>query len=85
LACENGHLKVVSFLQQHGADLNIKDKYGWTPLHVACEKEHLEVVSFLLLHGADVNIKGNDGYLFTWPVSKDTSKWSPFFTSMVQI
>lgn len=40
----------VSFLVSNGANLNLADKFGWTPLHVAVFFGHFDIVQRLLLH-----------------------------------
>jgi len=45
-----------------GANPNIQDKDGYTPLHYAAWKGHLKVVELLLEHGANPNIQDKDGY-----------------------
>jgi ankyrin repeat protein len=40
----NGHVDVVRVLLNHGANVNIGEKYGYTPLHVAVWIWHVEVV-----------------------------------------
>jgi len=44
-----------------GADPNIQNKDGWTPLHYAAWQGHHKVVELLLEHGANPNIQKNDG------------------------
>ncbi|RFU28312.1 hypothetical protein B7463_g8022, partial [Scytalidium lignicola] len=58
LASVNGHLEVVKFLYEHGADADIhaSNKDGWTPLNAASSNGHLDVVKFLYEHGADSDI-----------------------------
>ena len=51
---------VVRLLLEHGADINVQDNNGWTPLHSASYDGALEVVRVLLEHGADVEVKKND-------------------------
>jgi ankyrin repeat protein len=53
----------VKLLLEHGADPNIKNKDGITPLHWAVFKSgvHVEVVKLLLEHGADPNIQNKKG------------------------
>ncbi len=45
-------LEVVCLLLGHGADVEVKDKYGETALQVAAEEEHDEVVKLLREYGA---------------------------------
>jgi len=58
-ATERGYLRVVKLLLEHGADPNIQNKDGMTPLHFATERGSPEVVKLLLEHGADPNIQEN--------------------------
>lgn len=44
-----------------GVNLNMQDKTGKTPLHVASIMDHGEIASTLMYAGADVTIKDNDG------------------------
>ena len=58
-AVENGDKDVVTFLTDHGANVAIKDKCGYTALHRACIIYHdcsPEVLSCLIENGADVNL-----------------------------
>jgi ankyrin len=56
-----GHLKIVKWLLNHGADVNFKDGHGHIPLHFSARSGHLEVCRMLLEHGAVVNTRGNTG------------------------
>ena len=55
-ASSNGHLEVVKFLVEKGANVHADDNYalGW-----ASENGHLDVVKFLVEKGADVNADNN--------------------------
>lgn len=44
-------------LLAHGADPNMQDNYGCTPLHVACFRGHKNLVLLLLSTGADVRAR----------------------------
>ncbi len=56
-----GHAKVARILLEHGADINLQDKKGWTALMLACFFEQDKAAKLLLEHGADVNIKNRKG------------------------
>ena len=42
----------------HGANVDARDKWDWTPLHVASRGGYLEVVQMLLDRGAHINAQG---------------------------
>jgi Ankyrin repeats (3 copies) len=47
VAAANGCTKVVELLLRNGALVDVKDKYGSTPLSVATAKNHTEIVNIL--------------------------------------
>ena len=53
---------VKRLLSIRNINVNVKDVYGWTPLHCAARNGHVEIVRLLLQNGAEVNAKGNGGY-----------------------
>ena len=55
---ENGFTSSVKrLLSIRNIDVNVKDKYEWTPLHDAARYGHVEIARLLLQNGADVNAK----------------------------
>ena len=44
-----------------GADVNVKTKSGWTPLHYGAQSGSVGVVELLLAKGADVNAQTKSG------------------------
>ena len=60
-AVVGGHKEVAELLISKGADVNAKDKDGWTPLHEATMGGHKEVAELLIVKGADVNAKDEGG------------------------
>ena len=54
----------IEAFKQHlaaGADVNVKDNLGMTPLSDASRNGHREIVELLITNGADVNAKNDDG------------------------
>ena len=60
-AAEAGNIEAVKQHLADGADVNVKDKVGGTPLHHAAFNGHKEIVELLIANGADVNAKNNGG------------------------
>ncbi|XP_038296816.1 fibronectin type 3 and ankyrin repeat domains protein 1 isoform X1 [Canis lupus baileyi] len=57
----SGNQRVASLLIEAGADVNMKDKDGKTPLMVAVLNNHEELVQLLLDKGADATVKNEFG------------------------
>ena len=54
-----GNVEIVRMLIDAGADVNLKDNNGDTPLHIASSSLDLDLVLLLLNGGADPNVKDN--------------------------
>ena len=50
-------IDVVRLLVSAGANVNMKNQFGQTPLHLAAINEHSKLASFLILSGADLSAK----------------------------
>ncbi|KAJ6604558.1 ankyrin repeat-containing domain protein [Mycena vulgaris] len=62
LVVSNNLPGLVSLLKEDpSVDLNKRDDFGYTPLHLAADRGHFPVVEFLLEKGADRTIKDEDG------------------------
>ncbi|CEL52223.1 Acyl-CoA-binding domain-containing protein 1 OS=Arabidopsis thaliana GN=ACBP1 PE=1 SV=2 [Rhizoctonia solani AG-1 IB] len=53
--------RLRDYLDKQPEQLNSRDEFEYTPLHLATDRGHLEVVRFLLDKGADVTLKDQDG------------------------
>ena len=49
-------MPLVELLLKAGANANLQDDTGFTPLNTAAEHGHIEVMRLLLAHGADPNL-----------------------------
>ena len=55
IAVQQNRREAVILLLHAGADLEVADLNGWTPLIAACENGQTEIVTFLLRSGANYN------------------------------
>ena len=60
-ATDMGHLEVVNYLIQAGADVNLHTPKGSMPLHKASQKGHVDIVTSLFVAGANVEARNGDG------------------------
>jgi len=59
--CESGDFNKVRLAINFGADVNVKNVWGWTPLHWACSNNAIQLAKLLLDRGADVEAKTDWG------------------------
>lgn len=56
-ASEKGHLNIVKYLLENGAEIDKENGYGWTPLMCASMNGFLDIVKYLVDKGANIEIK----------------------------
>ena len=61
-AVVDGDIERVKTLISEGADINSKNRMGWTLLQTAIRNRRTEIVTMLIEKGADVNVKDNRGW-----------------------
>ncbi len=61
LQLKKNYTEVVKFLIKHKASLNIINKYGDSPLHIAVSKKKYYITKILLSAGANPNLKNRAG------------------------
>ena len=61
LASLEGHIETAQLLIEKAANLNAKDKYGFSALILAIRESHTEMAKLLIKNGANVHTKDRDG------------------------
>ena len=61
-AAAEGNAASVKALIERGAEIEVLENDGWTPLTIAAREGHLEVVKLLLEKGANVNKSEGGGH-----------------------
>jgi hypothetical protein len=62
-ASRNGHLDVVKYLVEHGANVNDQNnELKKSPLLAAAWSRHLDVAEYLLSKGASINAQAHNGF-----------------------
>ena len=62
LAAAEGNVDVVQALVSHGADINLRDKWGRTSLHYALSRGDVNVIRSMITNGADVRLSDACGF-----------------------
>jgi hypothetical protein len=60
-AARDGDIDQVQLLLSRGANVNEKNRMGWTPLHTAIRNRRLALIEPLIAKGADINAADNRG------------------------
>ena len=61
VAAASNELEALKFLIANGADLEVRNQYGDTPLNAATYSDQLEAAKILIEAGADINTSNNSG------------------------
>ena len=59
LAAFFGHSKILLLLIKFGANVNVANSSGYTPLHMACQSNRYEVLEILLKANANPTIRNH--------------------------
>eukprot|EP00966_Prymnesium_polylepis_P315347 7286398-Prymnesium_polylepis.1 len=57
-----GHTSMTELLCDRGAEIDMPDENGETPLHLAAQLGYVAVISLLLARGAAVDLASHSGY-----------------------
>lgn len=55
-------LEAFKAVFENDGNINLQNKYGWTPLHIAIRRDRRQMVEYLLDNGADINKKDGVGW-----------------------
>jgi ankyrin repeat protein len=73
-AAKAGSLEKVTQLIEEGANVNIRNDSGVTPLHIAAYRGDKDIADFLILKGADINSQTDAGDTpLMWAVKREKS------------
>lgn len=61
-ACSKNYVSIAKLLLENGAQVNVQDKFGNTPLHRAASQGHLDIIRLLLSQkGVRVDMNDQEG------------------------
>ena len=84
-AAKSGDIVKARQLLQQGADVNAKDQFLRTPLHVAASEGNAEVAKLLIEKGADVNARDESWKpRCTWLPTVEIPTWRSFLQRRAQ-
>ena len=70
-ACKSCYLPIAEYLISKGANIEAKDLWDRTPLHLASISGNTDIVRYLVSKGANKNAKDKDGKTPYYSARKD--------------
>jgi uncharacterized protein len=55
-------LEAFKAVFENGGNINLQNRYGWTPLHIAIRRGRSDMVAYLIENGADINKQDGAGW-----------------------
>jgi ankyrin repeat protein len=77
LACQNNHSEIIKLLVDNGAEVNVKNKGGFTPF---MSSDDIEIRKFLLEKGAEINAQNFSGMTALMFSAVGTSKLKKYMS-----
>lgn len=84
LACRYGHDKIVKLLIENGADPNISDEDGETPLHYCAKNGFANCMRLLLTMYGNENIPEKNLYRIDTEIKDYLYQWTPIFLAATE-
>mmetsp|Transcript_1879 Transcript_1879/g.3749 ORF Transcript_1879/g.3749 Transcript_1879/m.3749 type:complete len:553 (-) Transcript_1879:27-1685(-) len=79
IAAQNGHIELVKWLVDNGAEVNVQNGTGQTPLHMSVSYDYGDVTEFLKMNGADGEICNWKGHPAKIGIEGDKDPSDPMF------
>ena len=80
----DGWMPTIRYLVEDlGADVNLRDPQGYTPLHNAASRGDNEMIRYLVAHGADVSVVSRSGQTVADMANGPFQRISPFPETLV--
>ena len=84
--CFRSKIDIIDLLLTYDVDVNIKDKYGDTPVFYGMWAKDVRVLDRLIMHGADVYHRNNDGKnIWTFPWNSYRPEMEPNFQRLADM
>jgi ankyrin repeat protein len=83
MAADRGSLAVIKYMVRHGAEINVLDDYGSTPLTISIFNDSFPAATFLLENGADPNFISKNQHAQAIPLFTAIKRNSPSMVKML--
>ena len=62
IVCKYYNKKIFDLIMAMRPNINVKNTFGKTPLHISCFNGHLDAINILIKNGAELNAKTSNGF-----------------------
>jgi ankyrin repeat protein len=83
IAADRGSLAVIKYMVRHGAEINVLDDYGSTPLTISIFNDSFPAATFLVENGADPNFISTNHHAQAIPLFTAMKRKSPAMVKLL--